>query len=49
MAPLKIWQLLGLLTLVIIAIVFLLRFSHSLEQHDGTPRLMTVGAAWVEE
>lgn len=49
MVPLKIWQLLGLLALVIVAIFFLLRYSHSLEQHDGAPAPVAVRAAWVEE
>ncbi len=49
MVPLKIWQLLGLFVLVIVAIFFLLRYSQSLEQHSGAPQLVAVRAAWVEE
>ncbi|TAM78343.1 hypothetical protein EPN44_00715 [bacterium] len=49
MVPLKFWQLLGLLALVIVAIFILLRYSHTLEQHDGAPQPVVVRAAWVEE
>ncbi|MDE2571338.1 MAG: hypothetical protein KGM44_02310 [bacterium] len=50
MVPLKTWQLLGLLVLVILTIVVLFRYSRSLAQREGDARPPVAAAAfWVQE
>jgi|GEM_PF-5057664 len=49
MAPLKIWQLLGLLVLVILAIMLLLRYSQSLQHQGASATMIARLPSWVQE
>ncbi|HVA38637.1 MAG TPA: hypothetical protein VNJ51_13605 [Candidatus Dormibacteraeota bacterium] len=55
MTPMKPWQLLALLALVILAILFLARYSRSLEEHRSSSHHPIAAArleqsvSWVQE
>lgn len=49
MTPLKPWQLIALLTLVILVIIFLLRYSRSQARHEGvSPHASVAATKWVQ-